>query len=177
MIYRRTDYIFALMGITLNTAAFLNTIELLGDEQQAAKWKEMVMNGKAFGGYGQTELGHGSNVQSLEMQAHYDEAKQVFRFKSPTITSAKYWPGVLGQVCTHSVVQAKTFVKGKSIGVQTFVFEVRDQDLKPIKGVKAGDIGPKFGFHRVDNGYLSANDVEVPRDCMLMKYVQVKPDG
>jgi len=31
--------------------------------------------------------------------------------------------------------------------------------LKPIKGVKAGDIGPKFGFHRVDNGYLLVDNV------------------
>lgn len=42
------------MGITLNTAAFLNTIELLGDEKQAQYWRNLVMNGKAFGGYGQT---------------------------------------------------------------------------------------------------------------------------
>lgn len=32
MIYRKADYIFNLIGITLNTAAFLNTIELLGDD-------------------------------------------------------------------------------------------------------------------------------------------------
>lgn len=46
-----------------------------------------------------------------------------------------------------------------------------------MKGVKAGDIGPKFGFHRVDNGYLSFNNVEVPRENMLMKYIQVTPSG
>ena len=51
-------------------------------------------------------------------------------------------------------MQAKTFVKGKSIGIQTFVVPIRDQNLKELPGVKAGDIGPKFGFIRVDNGYL-----------------------
>ena len=65
MIYRKADYIFNLIGITLNTAAFLNTIELLGDDQQAKKWRKLVVEGKVFGGYGQTELGHGSNVQGL----------------------------------------------------------------------------------------------------------------
>jgi acyl-CoA oxidase len=74
--------------------------------------------------------------------------------KSPSVTSAKFWPGVLGLVATHSVVQAKAFVKGKSIGVQTFVIEIRDQNLNDLKGVESGDIGPKFGFHRVDNGYV-----------------------
>ncbi len=83
--------------------------------------------------------------------------------KSPTVTSAKYWPGVLGLVCTHSIIQVKTFVKGKSIGIQTFVFEARDENLQLLNGVKAGDIGSKFGFHRVDNGYLSIDNVEVPR--------------
>ncbi len=40
---------------------------------------------------------------------------------SPKNTSAKFWPGVLGQYGTHSVIQAKTIVEGKYIGVQTFV--------------------------------------------------------
>ena len=121
-IFRKSDYFFTVMGITLNTSAFLNTIEMLGNEQQAEKWRKIVLNGQSFGGYGQTQLGHGSNVQGLETQAHYDQKKQVFRFRSPKNTSAKYWPGVLGLVCTHSVIQAKTFVKGEPIGVQTFIF-------------------------------------------------------
>jgi acyl-CoA oxidase len=62
-------------------------------------------------------------------------------------------------VSTHNVIQAKTFVNGKSIGIQTFIFETRDENLKPIKGIKTGDIGPKFGFHRVDNGYLLIDNV------------------
>lgn len=52
-------------GFVLNTGAFLVTIELLGNEDQVKKWRELVLNGKVMGGYGQTELGHGSNVQML----------------------------------------------------------------------------------------------------------------
>lgn len=65
-IFRKADYLFNLVGVTLNTAAFLNTIELLGNDQQAEKWRKLVLSGQVFGGYGQTELGHGSNVQGLE---------------------------------------------------------------------------------------------------------------
>ena len=54
---------------------------------------------------------------------------------SPTVTSAKFWPGVLGSSGTHSVIQAKTFVKGKSIGIQTFIVPIRDQSLNVIDGV------------------------------------------
>lgn len=32
----------------------------------------------------------------------------------------------MGHYSTHAVIQAKTFVKEKSIGVQTFVIELRD---------------------------------------------------
>lgn len=41
---------------------------------------------------------------------------------------------------------------GKDIGVQTFVIEIRDSKLQPVKGVEAFDIGPKLGFERIDNG-------------------------
>jgi alkylation response protein AidB-like acyl-CoA dehydrogenase len=122
LMYRMTEYIFNVIGVNLNTAAFLTTIELLGNDEQVNKWRKMVLDGKIFGGYGQTELGHGSNVQGLETEAHYDEKKQTFRMNSPHITSAKYWPGNLGLNSTHNVIQAKTFVKGKSIGMQTFIF-------------------------------------------------------
>jgi hypothetical protein len=54
MIYRRADYIFNVIGVTLNTAAFLNTIELLGSDEQVNKWRKLIFDGKIFGGYGQT---------------------------------------------------------------------------------------------------------------------------
>ena len=49
----------------LNTGAFLSTIELLGDEKQVKYWQDQVLKGKAVGGYGQTEVGHGSDVKNL----------------------------------------------------------------------------------------------------------------
>ena len=40
-------------------------------------------------------------------------------------------------------------------------------------GIKVGDIGPKFGYFGMDNGYLELNHVRIPRDQMLMKYAKV----
>ena len=40
-------------------------------------------------------------------------------------------------------------------------------------GIKVGDIGPKFGFFGMDNGYLELRNVRIPRDQMLMKYAKV----
>ena len=36
-----------------------------------------------------------------------------------------------------------------------------------------GDIGPKFGYFGMDNGFLRLTNVRIPRDQMLMKYSQV----
>ena len=36
-----------------------------------------------------------------------------------------------------------------------------------------GDIGPKFGYDMIDNGFLGFNHVKIPRDQMLMKNSQV----
>ena len=40
-------------------------------------------------------------------------------------------------------------------------------------GVKVGDIGPKFGYKGMDNGFLQLTNVRIPRDQMLMKYSKV----
>ena len=61
--------------------------------------------------------------------------------------------------------------------MQTFVVEIRDSQLEPLENVECGDIGPKLGFLRVDNGYLTLDNIKIPRTQMLMRYVQVKKDG
>jgi len=114
-------------GFFLNTNAFLKTIEMLGDEEQVKEWRGKVFGAKVVGCYGQTEIGHGSNVQSLETVAYYDTATKTFTIKSPTSSSAKFWPGLLGNFSTHAVLQAQTFVDGKHIGVQTFVVQIRNE--------------------------------------------------
>lgn len=46
--------------------------------------------------------------------------------------------------------------------------------LLPSVGVVVGDIGPKFGFSEVDNGFLKLEKVRIPLDNMLMKYAKVR---
>ena len=36
-----------------------------------------------------------------------------------------------------------------------------------------GDIGTKFGYEGVDNGFLKLDKVRIPRTNMLMKYSKV----
>lgn len=43
-------------------------------------------------------------------------------------------------------------------------------------GITVGDIGPKFGYDEMDNGYLKMDNYRIPRENMLMKYAQVYLD-
>jgi len=45
--------------------------------------------------------------------------------------------------------------------------------LSLVVGITVGDIGPKFGFDTIDNGFVHFNHVRIPRENMLMKYAQV----
>lgn len=45
--------------------------------------------------------------------------------------------------------------------------------LSYLSGIVVGDIGPKFGFSEVDNGFLKLENVRIPRENMLMKFAQV----
>ncbi len=69
---------------------------------------------------------------------------------------------------------ARLFIKGKDYGPHSFVVPIRDMATHlPLPGIKVGDIGPKFGYNGVDNGYLSFNHVRVPLDNMLMRFSKV----
>lgn len=50
---------------------------------------------------------------------------------------------------------ARLFTKGKDYGMHAFLTPIRDLEThKPLPGVTIGDIGPKFGYNGVDNGFL-----------------------
>ncbi|CAD8122091.1 unnamed protein product [Paramecium sonneborni] len=160
----------------LHWQAFLPTIQMLGTQKQVEYWQDLSFKYEIRGGYAQTEVGHGSDVQGLQTTAVFENNS--FIINTPTASSYKFWPGLLGIFATHAVVQAKTNVNGIDIGIQTFVVPIREsKTLKPLDGVDVGDIGPKLGFLRADNGYLGLKNVRVDRNNMLMRYTQVDESG
>ena len=46
-----------------------------------------------------------------------------------------------------------------------------------MKGVELGDMGPKFGYNSKNNGWLSFNNVRIPRNQLLQKFVSVDREG
>ena len=163
---------------SVHSIMFIPTIVNLGTEEQVSKWLADAASCKVFGCYAQTELGHGSDVQSLETTATYDPATEEFVIHSPTVSSIKFWPGELGLNANHAVTHAQLIINGKRYGVQTFVIQIRDMETHlPLPGIQVGDIGSKLGYLTKDNGYLRFDHVRIPRFNMLAKYAKVDKDG
>ncbi|KAK4520950.1 uncharacterized protein ATC70_006834 [Mucor velutinosus] len=169
-----------LTPLALHYSAFMPVIKSQGTAEQVEKWYNASKRHAIIGCYAQTELSHGSNVLGLNTVAVYDQKSDEFIIHSPDLTAAKWWIGGLGVASTHAVVQAQLVIAGKSHGPHLFIVPIRSPiDLKPCKGVRVGDIGPKAygGFATTDNGYALFDNVRIPRENMLMKFAQVTNDG
>jgi acyl-CoA oxidase len=101
-------------------------VKLLGNDEQAKEWAPKISNRDWIACYAQTELGHGSDVQSLKTIATFDQATQEFIIHSPDIESIKWWPGELGLSATHGVVMARIITNGKDHGVFPLFIQLRD---------------------------------------------------
>ncbi|XP_010768429.1 peroxisomal acyl-coenzyme A oxidase 1 isoform X2 [Notothenia coriiceps] len=165
-------------ALGLHFVMFLPTLYSQCDAEQARKWLPLAESLQALGTYAQTEMGHGTHLRGLETTATYDPATQEFVLNSPTISSIKWWPGGLGKTSNHAIVLAQLHTLGNCHGIHAFIVPIRDMSTHiPLPGIVVGDIGPKFGFSEVDNGFLKLENVRLPRDNMLMKYAKVEPDG
>ncbi|EDV23301.1 uncharacterized protein TRIADDRAFT_27529 [Trichoplax adhaerens] len=157
----------------LHVIMFIPTIRGQGTEEQKRKWLPLAEDLKILGTYAQTELGHGTFLRGLETKATYDVSSREFIVNSPTITSMKWWPGGLGKTCNYAVIAAQLYTKGKCYGIHMFIVQLRSlEDHKPLPGVTIGDIGNKYGFHTVDNGFLRLDNVRIPYENMLMRYAK-----
>jgi len=86
----------------------------------------LIARHKILGCYAQTELGHGSNVASLETTATLDKTTDEFIINSPTTTSTKFWPGDLGMYSSHAIVFARLIIDSVDYKVQPFMVQLRD---------------------------------------------------
>ena len=170
----------------LHWIMFVPNIMSLCDAQQQKEWLPLCRDWKMIGCYAQTELGHGSNVRALETTATFvSEANGglpnggSFVIHSPTVTSAKFWPGTLGRTANHAIVMAR-LIDGEGIdrGVHNFLVPLRRYDTHALlPGVTTGDIGPKIGYNNMDNGFAMFNHVHIPRRNMAMRFAVVDEHG
>jgi acyl-CoA oxidase len=130
----------------------------------------LIESFKIISAYAQTELGHGSNVQGIELEARWDPFSKEFILHSPTLTASKWWNSSLGRTANYAIVVAQLLlptpgartdgpVEYISYGPHSFVVQVRDlKTHQPLEGVVIGNIGPKFGYTTIDNAYMLFNN-------------------
>jgi acyl-CoA oxidase len=164
---------------------FVPNIVSLCDEKQQSEWLPLCRDWTMIGCYAQTELGHGSNVRALETTATFlsevkgGEKGGSFIIHSPTLTSAKFWPGTLGRTANYAMVIAR-LIDGDGVdrGIHNFLVQLRSsKDHTLLPGVTTGDIGPKIGYNVMDNGFASFDQVKIPRRNMAMRFAQVDENG
>lgn len=145
---------------------FETTVREQGDAQQREYWLPKIRAWEAIGCYAQTELGHGSNVKGLECRATWDPQNREFVLHSPTLTASKWWNGTMGRTANHAIVVAQLYVPESTIGGEEsrlvnrgphpFIVQIRDLKTHlPLEGIVVGDIGPKYGYAPMDNGFVS----------------------
>jgi acyl-CoA oxidase len=180
----------------------VTTVREQGSEEQQAYWMPKILNYDIIGCYAQTELGHGSNVRGLETTAKWDPRTREFEIHSPYLTASKWWNGSMGRTATHAVrhfvplpgtlcqliivqiVVAQLLLPSKdnpntytSHGPQTFLLQIRDAKThQPLPGIAVGDIGPKYGYASMDNGYMLFDHHRVPKSAMLSRYAEVSDE-
>lgn len=161
----------------LHASMFLKTLEEQGTPAQHKLFLEPARRYEFIGCYAQTELGHGSNVRGLETTATWNPEDKTFTLHSPHLTASKWWIGSLGKAANHAVVVAQLILGGKSYGPHPFVVQIRDlKTHEPLPDIHVGDIGPKFGYNTMDNGFLLFNHVKVPYVSMLNRFSGVDPE-
>lgn len=136
-----------------------------------------VAAGRELGCFAMSEVGHGSNVASLETTARYDHATRGLEIHTPGESARKEWIGGAAHDARWAVVFAQLEVDGAPHGVHAILVPIRDEAGAPLAGVRTGDSGHKMGLNGVDNGRLWFEHVRVPVDNLLDRFATIAPDG
>ncbi|KAJ5749252.1 uncharacterized protein N7511_010948 [Penicillium nucicola] len=167
----------------LHMEMFITTIREQASEEQRVYWLPLIESWKIIGAYAQTELGHGSNVRGIELEAKWDPHTKEFVLHSPSLTASKWWNGSLGRIANHAIVVAQLVLpepgsnRFVSHGPHPFIVQVRDMKTHlPLEGIVVGDIGPKYGYITMDNAYMLFDRFRIPHSALLSRYSSVNPD-
>lgn len=171
-----------IMPYHLHLSLFNSAMREQTSDSQRAYWIPKMESWEIIGAYAQTELGHGSNVRGIELEATWDQEAKEFVLHSPSLTASKWWNGTLGRTATHAVVVAQLMLpstdgeKIVSHGPHPFIVQVRDSNThEPPPSIVVGDIGPKYGYASMDNAYMLFDHHRVPHSALLCRYASIDP--
>lgn len=149
----------------------------LGTKTHHDKWLKDVMSLEIPGAFAMTEIGHGSDVDSVATTATYDKEAEEFVINTPHRAA---WKEYLGNAALHgeaAVVFAQLITNGVNHGVHAFFVPIRNKKGELLPGVGGEDDGFKGGLNGIDNGRLHFTNVRVARTNLLNRYGDVAVDG
>ena len=168
------------MRIGVHHILFRSAIQFFATEEQQLVWAHKADEYHILGAFAMTELGHSSSLQDIETTATLDKETDEWVLHSPTLTSCKWWMGMVGQTSTHTVLLAQTIINQHepSIGLNWFMVPLRDVSTgRLLPGVTCGDLGAKAGRNGIDNGFILLSQVRIPRTNMLMRWCHCDKNG
>ena len=136
-----------------------------------------AMQGTLTGCFAMTELGHGSDVQSLETTLTYLPDSDEFEVHSPHPQAHKAYIGNAARDGRWAAVFGQLIADGENQGVHVALVQIRDDDHQPAPGVAIGDQGHKGGLLGVDNGTIGFDHVRIPRRQLLNRYGGINDVG
>ncbi|WP_048555913.1 acyl-CoA dehydrogenase family protein [Nostocoides japonicum] len=156
---------------------FGGAIANLGTHAHHAAYLPRVLDLSLLGCFAMSELGHGSDVQSLRTTLTHDPETDEIVVDTPDPSARKEYIGNAARDGRTAAVFGRLLVRGENHGVHCVLVPIRDADGAPMPGVTIGDCGPKEGLPGVDNGRLSFDHVRVPRADLLDRYGRIDDDG
>ncbi|KAJ3213641.1 acyl-Coenzyme A oxidase [Dinochytrium kinnereticum] len=147
------------MRIGVHEILFRTALTFFSTDDQKDEFLRQLDDYEMLGSFAMTELGHSSSLRDLETTANFDPTKDEWVLLSPTLTSTKWWIGMVGQSATHTVLIAQTIVHGSNIGLNWFLVPLRDRNGRLLPGVSCGDVGAKAGRSGLDNGWIQLTSV------------------
>ncbi|WP_084078362.1 acyl-CoA dehydrogenase [Demequina sp. NBRC 110057] len=156
---------------------FGGAVTNLGTEWHHATFLPGITDLSLLGGFAMTELGHGSDVASLETTITYDPETDEFDVHSPTPGATKAYIGNAAKDGTMAAVFGQLWVGGTCHGVHVVLVPLRDDDGNDLPGITTGDQGHKGGLLGVDNGTIRFDHVRVERRMLLDRFGGVGDDG
>ncbi len=155
---------------------FGGSLYFLGTDRHHAMLAD-VASARTLGCFAMSETGHGSNVRELATRATYLPDVQAFELHTPSPGDRKDWVGNAAEDGRFATVFAQLAVGGVEHGVHAFLVRIRDDEGRAAPGITLTDSGVKMGLNGVDNGRLSFDRVQVPRDALLDRFGSVSAEG
>lgn len=156
---------------------FGGAITNLGTQWHHDTFIEDMISCELTGCFAMTELGHGSDVASVETTITWLPDTDEYEVNSPAPSSTKAYIGNAGRDGKMAVVFGQLIVGEANHGVHAILVPIRHKDLADLPGITTGDHGHKGGLLGVDNGTIRFDNVRVPRRMLLNRYGGVGEDG